>query len=191
MGLSSDYFGRINVALLATILSAVFGFLFWIPSPYVGSPMALLVFFNIVSGTVTGVFWCTIAAVTTEVVGLPELPAALSMIWLTIVPPTMFAEVIVLALESNKRLTSFIPPQVYINLMFILAILPMLVVRGWKIMEMDRLRSMAGTDTLRPLGTTDLAKDSKVVAAVAPAREKAKRRAWRKFWMRMFDKTKV
>ena len=153
--------------------------------------MALLVFFNIVSGTVTGVFWCTIAAVTTEVVGLPELPAALSMIWLTIVPCTMFAEVIVLALKSDQRLTSFIPPQIYINLMFVLAVLPILVVRGWKIIEMERLRSMGSTGTLRPLVTIDLAKESEVAAATVPVRKKAKRVAWRKFWMRMFDKTKV
>lgn len=78
IGLISDKVGRITIALFSTVLSAIICYTFWLPSAYVSSKFGLLVFFNITAGMVTGVFWCTIAAVTTEVVGLRELPSALS-----------------------------------------------------------------------------------------------------------------
>lgn len=137
MGLASDRFGRINVALVCTALSGVMCLAFWIPSAYVSSKFGLLIFFNIISGTVTGVFWTVIAAVTTEVVGLPELPSALGMIWLSIVPSTMFAEPISLAVRWHYSTISFIPGQVFISIVFIAAIVPMSIIRGWKIEQAE------------------------------------------------------
>jgi MFS family permease len=190
IGLNADRFGRINVSLFATILSAVLGFAFWMPSPYVGSKMGLLVFFYIVSGTVTGVFWCTIAAVTTEVVGLPELPSALSMIWLTIVPSTMFAEAITLALKNRQPLTSFIPPQIFVNMMFVGAIIPMLIVRGWKIAEVERLRVASVPNS--PPGKSEIADGKTEVAqAIRPVQHKPDSWISPRAWQTIFEKTRV
>lgn len=140
IGLVSDKVGRITVALISTMLSAIICFAFWLPSAYAPSKFGLLVFFNIASGAVSGVFWCTIAAVTTEVVGLPELPSALSMIWLTIVPSTMFAEPMALATRWHGPEDSFIPAQIFISAMFAGAVIPMWILRGWKIAEVEKSR---------------------------------------------------
>ena len=190
IGLQADRFGRINVSLLATIISAILGFAFWMPSPFAGSKMGLLVFFYIVSGTVTGVFWCTIAAVTTEVVGLPELPSALSMIWLTIVPSTMFAEVITLALKDSQRLTSFIPPQIFVNMMFVGAIVPMLVIRGWKIADAEQLRvaAISNPSTDKSESADQNIEGGRSTGAV---QQRASSSIKRRMWEAMFDKGRV
>jgi MFS family permease len=190
IGLQADRFGRINVSLLATVLSAVFCFAFWMPSPFVGSKMGLLVFFYTVSGTVTGVFWCTISAVTVEVVGLPELPSALSMIWLTIVPSTMFAEVVTLALKDNHRLTSFIPPEIFVNMMFVGAIVPMLIIRGWKIADVGRLQAVAMCD---PSVDKNDSADEKTGTgkSIGSVQQGPNSSRGRRMWKAMFDKSTV
>jgi MFS family permease len=190
IGLQADRFGRINVSLLATILSAILGFAFWMPSPFVGSKMGLLVFFYIVSGTVTGVFWCTIAAVTTEVVGLRELPSALSMIWLTIVPSTMFAEVITLALKDSQRLTSFIPPQIFVNMMFVGAIIPMLIIRGWKIADVERQR-VAVLSNASPDRSETADENIEGGQSTGSVQQGANSSIKRRMWEAMFDKSRV
>ena len=180
------------MSLLATVLSAILGFAFWMPSPFVGSKMGLLVFFYIISGTVTGVFWCTISAVTVEVVGLPELPSALSMIWLTIVPSTMFAEVVTLALKDHQQLTSFIPSEIFVNMMFVGAIIPMLIIRGWKIADVERLReaalSNASTDEAE---IADAENRTDVEQSTLSTQQGTNARVVRRRWLSMFDKKRV
>ena len=88
----------------------------------------------------TGVFWTVIAAVTAEVVGSPKLPSALSSIWLTIVPSTMFAQPITLAVQWNHPSNPFIHGQLFISIMFISATIPMLIVREWKVGEAEKNR---------------------------------------------------
>lgn len=50
--------------------------------------MKVLIFYALIGGTVAGTFWPTVAPITAEVVGLKNLPAALSITWVVIVLPT-------------------------------------------------------------------------------------------------------
>jgi MFS family permease len=131
MGLISDRFGRINMALLSTLVSGILCFAFWLPAYAVQSPMGLLSFFMLISGS-TGVFWACIAAVSAEVVGLQELPSALSIIWLTIVPATLFSEPIAIALRTERSANEYQNAQIFISVAFFAATIPMLMLRGWR-----------------------------------------------------------
>jgi MFS family permease len=131
MGLISDRFGRINMALLSTLVSGILCFAFWLPAYAVQSPMGLLSFFMLISGS-TGVFWACIAAVSAEVVGLQELPSALSIIWLTIVPATLFSEPIAIALRTERSANEYQNAQIFISVAFLAATIPMLMLRGWR-----------------------------------------------------------
>lgn len=84
VGISSDSAGRINLAGLCTLLCGIFCFFIWIFAKTYG----VIIFFAIVVGTVAGTFWTTIGPVGAEVVGLKELPSALSIVWLALVLPT-------------------------------------------------------------------------------------------------------
>ncbi len=84
VGVFSDAAGRINLAGAATLICGFFCFLIWIFAKSYG----VLIFFAIIVGTVSGTFWTTIAPVGAEVVGLKELPSALSLIWIFLVLPT-------------------------------------------------------------------------------------------------------
>lgn len=84
VGMFSDRAGRINIAGLLTLLSGLFCFVIWIFATSYG----VLIFFSLLIGSVAGTFWTTIAPVGAEVMGLKELPSALSMTWLVLVIPT-------------------------------------------------------------------------------------------------------
>jgi hypothetical protein len=49
----------------------------------------VLIFYALIGGTVAGTYWATVAPVTAEIVGLQELPAALSITWVIIGAPTL------------------------------------------------------------------------------------------------------
>lgn len=84
VGIFSDRAGRINLAGICTFICGLFCFVIWIFAKSFG----ILVFFAIIVGTVAGTFWTTIAPVGAEVVGLKELPSALSIVWIFLVLPT-------------------------------------------------------------------------------------------------------
>lgn len=84
VGIFSDQTGRINIAGACTFICGLFCFIIWIFAKSFG----VLVFFAIIVGTVAGTFWTTIAPVGAEVVGLKELPSALSITWIFLVLPT-------------------------------------------------------------------------------------------------------
>ncbi len=84
VGIFSDKTGRINIAGFCTFICGLFCFVIWIFAKSFG----VLVFFAIIVGTVAGTFWTTIAPVGAEVVGLKELPSALSIVWTFLVLPT-------------------------------------------------------------------------------------------------------
>ena len=84
VGLFSDSAGRINIAGFLTFLCGLFCLVIWTFAKNYG----VLIFFSILVGTVSGTFWTTIAPVGAEVVGLKELPSALSIVWLVLVLPT-------------------------------------------------------------------------------------------------------
>ena len=84
VGIFSDGAGRINLAGLCTLIAGLFCLVIWIFAKSFG----VLIFFSIVVGTVAGTFWTTIGPVGAEVVGLKELPSALSIVWIFLVLPT-------------------------------------------------------------------------------------------------------
>ena len=84
VGVFSDNAGRINLAGACTCVGGLFCFVIWI----FAKSFSILIFFAIAVGTVSGTFWTTIAPVGAEVVGLKELPSALSILWVFLVVPT-------------------------------------------------------------------------------------------------------
>ena len=84
VGIFSDTAGRINIAGFLTFFCGLLCFVVWIFAKSFG----VLIFFALIGGTVAGTFWTTIAPVGAEVVGLKELPSALSITWLVLVLPT-------------------------------------------------------------------------------------------------------
>ncbi|KAK6223266.1 hypothetical protein LQW54_000383 [Pestalotiopsis sp. IQ-011] len=103
IGYVSDRFGRVEVAGSATFSCGILVFALWMPSTNYG----VLVTFALISGAILGIFWAVsgeypsstslprcliteqaIGPLAAEVVGLKELPAFLSIIWLSVVLPS-------------------------------------------------------------------------------------------------------
>jgi MFS family permease len=84
IGYFSDSVGRVNMAVSMTFLAGLFPLVIWMFAKSFG----VLIFFAIVGGSVAGTFWAIIGPVTAEVLGLRELPSALSITWLVLVLPT-------------------------------------------------------------------------------------------------------
>lgn len=85
IGIFSDQAGRINIAASLTALCGVFCLIIWMFAKSFG----VLIFFSLIGGTIAGTVWTTIGPVATEVVGLKELPSALSMTWIVFVLPSL------------------------------------------------------------------------------------------------------
>ncbi|KAI4263692.1 MAG: hypothetical protein L6R42_001175 [Xanthoria sp. 1 TBL-2021] len=134
VGMISDYVGRINIAFLSTFVAGLFCLVIWIFAKSYG----ILIFFSLLVGTVSGTFWTTIAPVEAEVVGLKELPSALSIVWLFLVLPTTCAEPIALELRQQRG-NIYLHAQIFTGLMYIAAALCMWFLRAWKIGEIERV----------------------------------------------------
>ncbi|KAI9782849.1 MAG: hypothetical protein M1835_003926 [Candelina submexicana] len=133
VGYFSDSAGRINIAGFLTFFCGLICLVIWIFAKTYG----VLIFFSLLVGTVAGTFWCTIGPVGAEVVGLKELPSALSITWVVLVLPTTFSEAIALEL---RRATGniYLHAQVFTGLMYIGAALCMWFLRAWKIGEQQK-----------------------------------------------------
>lgn len=83
IGFCSDRVGRITMAMLMTAFCGLLCLFVWT----FAISYAVVLLFAIMAGTVAGTFWSTIAPVGVEVVGLKELPPALSMTWILLVLP--------------------------------------------------------------------------------------------------------
>ncbi|KAK3111172.1 hypothetical protein LTR53_013842 [Teratosphaeriaceae sp. CCFEE 6253] len=133
IGYFSDSIGRINMAGLMTFLSGLFALVIWTFTHSYG----VLIFYAIIGGTVAGTYWATIAPVTAEVVGLKHVSSALSLIWLFIVLPSTFSEPI--ALEIVAGTGSYLGTQLFTGFMYMAAAACLLLLRGWKIGELDEI----------------------------------------------------
>ena len=143
IGLSSDRWGRFNLATSLSLLCGILCITLWIPAEKVSSPMGILCFFAIIGGATAGVYWATIAPVAAEVLGLQDLPAGLSWTWLLIVPPTTVAEAI--ALELRRKNTThwiYLPPQIFTAVMYVAGAMFLWVARGWKVGEREGQKNM-------------------------------------------------
>ena len=84
VGIFSDSIGRINIAGFTTLLAGLFCFIIWLPAKTYGAT----ILFALLVGSVAGTFWTAVGPVGAEVVGLKDLPAALSIMWITLAIPT-------------------------------------------------------------------------------------------------------
>ena len=159
VGIFSDKAGRINLAGLCTFICGLFCFFIWIFAKSFG----VLVFFAIIVGTVAGTFWTTIGPVGAEVVGLKELPSALSLVWIVLVLPTtcmlhdcacrthfkhlanfdLVAEPVALELrQANGNI--YLHAQIFTGFMYVAAGLCMWFLRGWKIQQIKQITAEKG-----------------------------------------------
>ena len=117
VGVASDYFGRMEIAGVLTLICGIMCLAVWLPATSYG----VTIFFVIVSGGFFGVFWMTIGPLCVEVAGLIELPSLLSLSWMSIVLPTTFAEVIALELRRPGSGHDYLYPQIFAGLAYIMA----------------------------------------------------------------------
>lgn len=122
VGHFSDLYGRIEVPGFLTFLTGLLCFAWWIPA----KTYASLSTFSTVIGTILGTYWPALGPVTTEVVGLKDLPSALALHWTSIVLPTTFSEVIALKLRRPGTDHPYLYPQIFAGLSYVLASLCML-----------------------------------------------------------------
>ncbi|KAL3425750.1 major facilitator superfamily transporter [Phlyctema vagabunda] len=139
IGVVSDRFGRIEVAGFITLLCSISVFAIWLPATSYG----VTVFFVIINGAILGVFWVTIGPICGEVIGLGELPSMLSLVWLIIVLPTTFSEVISLELRRPDFEREFLYPQLFSGLAYLFA--SVLILGLWLL---RRIRSREADDGL-------------------------------------------
>lgn len=85
IGIFSDRVGRINIAAFLTAFCGVCCLVIWTFSKSFG----VLIFFSLLGGTMAGTIWTTIAPVAAEVIGLRELPSALSITWVVFIVPSL------------------------------------------------------------------------------------------------------
>ncbi|KAM0255107.1 hypothetical protein ACHAQJ_006111 [Trichoderma viride] len=133
MGYFSDRTGRMNMAAVASFLAGIFSLAVWINAKVYG----VLIFYSIICGTVAGTFWTVVGPVAAEIVGLQDVPSALNIMWLSIVLPCTFSEPIALQIVAGTG--SYLGTQLWTGLMFIAAAICMVMLRGWKIGEVDEL----------------------------------------------------
>ncbi|KAJ2976732.1 hypothetical protein NUW58_g8013 [Xylaria curta] len=84
IGYVSDRYGRVEVAGVATFGCSILVFTLWLPITH----YILLIAFALLSGSILGIFWASIAPLAADIVGLEQLPALLSMVWLSVVLPS-------------------------------------------------------------------------------------------------------
>ncbi|QKD49455.2 major facilitator superfamily domain-containing protein [Fusarium oxysporum Fo47] len=131
IGWLSDRFGRINLTFIMSLITGILTFAIWINAKSFG----VLLTFALVGGLSAGVFWVNISPVLVEVMGLENLPSALSCLWVAMAAPSTFSAPI--ALEIYTGTGSYLGAQLFTGFMYIAASFCVLGVRRWKI---DSLR---------------------------------------------------
>lgn len=139
VGYFSDAVGRINIAAMASFLAGLFSLVIWIFAKSYG----VLIFFALIGGAVAGSYWTVIAPVSVEVVGLRHAPSALSINWLVIAVPCVFSEPIGLGIVKFDG-GKYIGAQVFVGVTYLAASVCMILLRGWKIAEVDAVAAEKG-----------------------------------------------
>ncbi|KAL3422595.1 major facilitator superfamily transporter [Phlyctema vagabunda] len=133
VGHFSDTVGRLNMSTAMTGLCGVLCLVVWT----VAKSFAVLCFFALTAGMVCGTFWSTVAPVGAEIVGMKNLPSALSITFITMMFPTTFAEPIALKLRRSQG-NIYLDAQIFTGVMFIVAAMCSWLVRSWKIADIKR-----------------------------------------------------
>ncbi|PYI05526.1 MFS transporter [Aspergillus sclerotiicarbonarius CBS 121057] len=132
IGLFSDRLGRLNVATALSLVCAVFCFAIWIPA----RSMAVVSVFAVLGGMVSGTFFATVAPVFVEIIGLQDLPGALSILWLVLVGPGAAGEAVAQALRRPALgAEAYQQVQIFSGMVFVAGGLCLWVVRGWKVRQ--------------------------------------------------------
>ncbi|KFA81520.1 hypothetical protein S40288_09042 [Stachybotrys chartarum IBT 40288] len=128
IGYMSDRYGRIEVAGITTFSCGVLVFILWLPT----TNYYVLIVFALLSGAILGIFWAVIGPLAAEIVGLKELPAFLSIAWLSVVLPSLFAEVIALELRRpSLGARSYIYAQLFTGVSYLAS--SMLLLELWRV----------------------------------------------------------
>ncbi|RPA75383.1 major facilitator superfamily protein [Ascobolus immersus RN42] len=117
IGVISDRLGRFEVAEVCTMLVAALSLAMWIPA----NGFAVTLVYCLLIGAVLGIFWVSVAPLSIEVVGLKELPSALSLSWLAIVLPCTFGEVIALHIRRPENQHPYLYAQLFAALSYLVA----------------------------------------------------------------------
>ncbi|KAF1357045.1 major facilitator superfamily domain-containing protein [Delphinella strobiligena] len=126
VGYFSDHTGRINMAGSASFLAALFVLVVWSNAHSYG----VLVFFALIVGTVAGTFYATITPLSAEVVGMKRVGGVLGWVWLVLVLPW----------------GSYLGAILFSGFMYVGAALCLVLLRGWKIGEVDLVNDAMGMD---------------------------------------------
>jgi MFS family permease len=134
VGYFSDAAGRMNIALLGTFLTGFFCFVIWISAKNYG----IMIFFSLTVGMWAGTYWTTISVISAEVVGLQLLPSALSIVWISLIIPSTFAEPIGLQLKTQTG-DIYLHAQIFTAIMYIAAAICLWFLRAWKVSELEAI----------------------------------------------------
>ncbi|KAI1339565.1 major facilitator superfamily transporter [Xylariaceae sp. FL0016] len=134
IGLSSDKVGRLNVANFCTLFCGLLCLFFW---TFGARSLAACIVFALLSGSVAGAMWATVAPICAEVVGIKMIPSALSMTWLVLVLPATFAEAIGLSLRGLGS-WGYLHVQIFVAFMYIGAFMFGWCLRAWKVWELEQ-----------------------------------------------------
>lgn len=161
IGYFSDRTGRISMASATTALAAVFALAIWIPATSYG----VLIVFAILGGVVGGTFWVTVGPVTAEVVGLRHVASALNILWLTVVLPVTFSTPMAMQIVAGTG--SYLGAQLFVGMTFLAAAACVVVLRGWKIGEVEEVARIAGAaegpEGLWEMGRDKLENDEELI----------------------------
>ncbi|KAH6889140.1 MFS transporter [Thelonectria olida] len=142
IGYISDALGRINMALAMTALCTILCFGMWVPAPSFGALAA----FSLLAGPLCGTFWATITPVLVEIVGLQKMASTFSIICLSLVLPTMFAESAAMQLVASDpddaKAGSYIKTQIFVGCMFLAGTISLWLLRAWKVFATEREMSL-------------------------------------------------
>ncbi|KIM30808.1 hypothetical protein M408DRAFT_270914 [Serendipita vermifera MAFF 305830] len=98
-GLLLDRLGRVRMASLVTLLSGISCLCIWMFAKTYG----VLLFFGIVSGTFSGIFYSALGPLLSEVVSISQFSDALSIIWLIKAPITLVCMPIAFGLDQYSQ----------------------------------------------------------------------------------------
>ncbi|KAH8900509.1 MFS general substrate transporter [Thozetella sp. PMI_491] len=98
-GLVMDLGGRLNMAILLTILAGISCIAVWLPAQSFG----VLALFAVIQGMVGGTVWSASSPVATSIVGVGELGSVLNVFWLALALPALFAQPIAVELLEYSR----------------------------------------------------------------------------------------
>lgn len=98
-GFILDKYGRINVAIVLSILDGVACCAIWLPA----RSFAALAVFAFLQGALGGAVWSAAAPVAASVVGVKDLGSAMSIFWLSLVVPVFVGNPLAVLLVNYSR----------------------------------------------------------------------------------------